>query len=54
MSSSIQAKILEAKDFGKKGATPKESENNGNEPTATPNTPTQSIEDKKSKGNIII
>jgi hypothetical protein len=50
MSSSIQAKILEAKDVSKKGAIPKESENNGNEPTATPNTPTQNMEDKKSKG----
>jgi hypothetical protein len=50
MSSSIQAKILEAKDVSKKGAIPKESENNGNEPTSTPNTPTQNMEDKKSKG----
>lgn len=54
MSSSIQAKILEAKDVSKKGTLPKESENNGNEPTATPNTPIQNLEDKKNKGIIVI
>jgi hypothetical protein len=48
MSSSIQAKILEVKDVSKKGATAKDSENNGNEPALAPSTPTQTTDDKKS------